>query len=332
MDISDNASLARSRSNTGPSTPRSTSSRFGGLSSMRVDLKAEREKSKALHSQSKSSQNVLEQDKRPSQQTQGEVPVIIPTSCYNEKLSTYRDFQCCGQNVGRQMKFDRNLISDIKIRCSFLRSLKPRMGKGISVQYFNEALSYNSVVINQDSNVKSKFIQSCIDLNVKYVDMESGYLAAFCNKLNISSVAIVGIEYDIAAPSKGGNNMRVSHNLALQATLDIFCQYLWDRISQDSVVQSQRPKGMEQGMNGFVDDNNDESENEMDNVSMPQSLRKASSCSTPVTNTKSVLVSKMNGSDNSAPPAFGVRDGVSFNVNGNDSVNHEEGSQEFVDL
>merc|ERR1712154_722972 len=112
------------------------------------------------------------------------------------------------------------------------------MGKGISVRYFNEALSYNSVVINQDNNVKSKFIQNCIDLNIKYVDMESGYLAAFCNKLNISSVAIVGIEYDIAAPpSKGDNNMRVSHELALHATLDIFCQYLWDRISQDTVVQ-----------------------------------------------------------------------------------------------
>merc|ERR1719361_544258 len=40
MDITDNASLTRSRSNTGPSTPRGTSARFGGLSSMRVDLKA----------------------------------------------------------------------------------------------------------------------------------------------------------------------------------------------------------------------------------------------------------------------------------------------------
>merc|ERR1712154_444327 len=137
------------------------------------------------------------------------------------------------------------------------------MGKGISVRYFNEALSYNSVVINQDNNVKSKFIQNCIDLNIKYVDMESGYLAAFCNKLNISSVAIVGIEYDIAAPpSKSDKNMRVSHELALHATMDIFCQYLWDRISQDSVIQR---AGGGKGMNGLVDEH-DESENELGNI------------------------------------------------------------------
>merc|ERR1712113_1174072 len=69
--------------------------------------------------------------------------------------------------------------------------------------------------------------------NIKYVDMESGYFSAFCNKLNISGVAIVGIEYDIAAPSTSGDTMRVSHGKALQATLDVFCQYLWDRVSQD---------------------------------------------------------------------------------------------------
>ena len=106
------------------------------------------------------------------------------------------------------------------------------------MQYFHEALSHNSVAVQQDSNVKSQFIQNCIDLNIKYVDMESGYFSAFCHKLNVSGVAIVGIEYDIAAPSS--DSMRVSHAKALQATLDVFCQYLWDRVSQDTASMKQQ--------------------------------------------------------------------------------------------
>ena len=261
--------LARSKS--GSTTPRgsTSSSRFGGLSSLRVDLKAQRQKTSQLFGTTMSSR-AMEDDSsdRPSQRTQGEVPVIIPTSCYNETLSNYREVVACGQKLARQMKFDRNLISDIKIRCSFLRSLKPKMGKGICVQYFHEALSHNSVAIQQDSNVKSKFIQNCIDLNIKYVDMESGYFSAFCNKLNISGVAIVGIEYDIAAPSTSGDTMRVSHGKALQATLDVFCQYLWDRISHDTASMKQQAQsvkvkvrsgsGRVQSNGGYVNEAQDE--------------------------------------------------------------------------
>ena len=141
----DGTPSALTRSKSGSTTPRG-STRFGGLSSLRVDLKAQRQKSSELFGSAVSARG-MEDDSgdRPSQHTQGEVPVIIPTSCYSETLSNYREVVACGQKVGRQMKFDRNLISDIKIRCSFLRSLKPKMGKGISVQYFHEALSHNSV-------------------------------------------------------------------------------------------------------------------------------------------------------------------------------------------
>eukprot|EP01083_Nonionella_stella_P232926 821153_1 len=124
---------------------------FKNLKGMRVDLRAQREKNSAIfgnnndHSEHKAQDTI---ETRPSQITSGEVPVYIPTSCYNEKLTIQRDIVSCGENIIRPMKFDRNLISDIKIRCGFLRSLKPKLGKGLSVKYFNEALSHNSVAIN----------------------------------------------------------------------------------------------------------------------------------------------------------------------------------------
>ena len=117
---------ALSRSNSGSTTPRGSHR----LSSLRVDLKAQRQKSSQLFGPSSSSTH-LDDAPRPSQRTQGEIPVIIPTSCYSETLSNYREMVACGMKVGRQMKFDRNLISDIKIRCSFLRSLKPKTSKGM---------------------------------------------------------------------------------------------------------------------------------------------------------------------------------------------------------
>ena len=244
--------------------------------------------------------------------------MIIPTSCYNEKLSNYRDHESCGNIVGRQMKFDRNLISDIKIRCSFLRSLKPKMGKGLSVQYFNEALSYNSVAINQDQNIKSKFIQSCIDQNIKYVDMESGYFASFCNTLSISAVTIVGIEYDIAAPSKkDSGNMRVSHQTALQATLDIFCQYLWDRISQDQ--QQKKSTDRAQSGNNLQNNNQDViSVENMDQLNIP-SMEHSNSYQGPRTNTENILKPRNKGinnrgKDDAAPPAA-YSDNFDFNDN-----------------
>jgi len=237
-NVDSNTTGGSQRSRSGSVTP--TGDKRFDLNALKVDLKAERQRSTELYGAGRTVGAKTmddEEEKRPSQVTKGEIPVIIPTSCFDEKLSNYREMSSCGKIVDdRQMKFDRNLIYDIKLRCSFLRSLKPRQGKGLSVQYLHEALSHNSVAINQDSNVKSKFIQSCIDRDVKYVDMESGYFAAFCNTLSISSVAIIGIEYDIAAPSK--DSMRVTHNSALQATLDVVCQYLWDRIKKTQEVSS----------------------------------------------------------------------------------------------
>lgn len=53
--------------------------------------------------------------------------------------------------------------------------------------------------------------------------------------MNISSVAVVGIEFDIASPNVENENMRVSHERAIQATLDVFCQYLWDRLNSQQM-------------------------------------------------------------------------------------------------
>lgn len=281
---SSNGSLQRSRS--GSVTPRG-SKRFD-LSSLKVDLKSERQRTADVFGANIS--NVINDDdqKRPSQLTGGEVPVILPTSCYNERLSNHRDFQACGEIKRRQMKFDRNLVSDIKMRCT-LRSLKPKQGKGLSVQYFNEALSHNSVAINQDQNIKSKFIQSCIDQSIKYVDMESGYFAAFCNTLSISCVAIVGIEYDIAAPSKNNQGMRVSHNTALQATLDIFCQYLWDRISQDNSFKRSQSQNIIDNNNKNHNDNIDQGDHLYDTVDIASLDQRSNSYTGPQTNTQNIL-------------------------------------------
>ena len=288
-----NGSLQRSRS--GSITPRG-SKRFD-LSSLKFDTKTT-ERQKSLN----------DDEKRPSQMTGGEVPVILPTSCYNEKLSNYRDFQTCGEIATRQMKFDRNLVHDIKMRCT-LRSLKPKQGKGLSVQYFHEALSHNSVAINQDQNIKSKFIQSCIDQSIKYIDMESGYFAAFCNTLSISCVAIVGIEYDIAAPSKNNQGMRVSHNTAIQATLDIFCQYLWDRINQDNSTKNMNRSQSECNNN---DDYNT-------NIA---TLEKSNSYNGPPSNTENVLKPR-NKTESMAAPAAAPK--AYNNLNNIQQLNNNEG-------
>eukprot|EP01084_Bolivina_argentea_P126032 223224_1 len=289
---------ATEKKSSGATTPRGT------LSSLRFNLQEQRLKTSEVFG-GKSS-NVFDDDfkqQRPSQTTRGEIPVIIPTSCYNESLTNGRSFAVCGQNVTRQMKFDRNLISDIKIRCSFLRSLKPRMGKGLSVQYFHEALSHNSVAINQEDNVKLQFIQKCIEQNIKYVDMESGYFAAFCNTLNISCVAIVGIEYDIAAPSKSEDSMRVTHDRALEATMDVFCQYLWDRISQDLQIKNMKRNKSQEIEKQPVVLPQDAVQDEQDMIAIPD-MDRANSYSGPVSNTVNVLKPKAQQEIIPPPAAF----------------------------
>lgn len=174
----DNLLVNRSSSSSLISSPATISSSMPaskiryGLASLRVDIKSQRE----LFRKKRESNA----DGRPSQITNGEIPVILPSVCYDENLLTYRRIVSCGEYKSRVMKFDRHLISDIKIRCGFLRSLKPKMGKGLCVQYFHEALSYKSMVVSQPMNVRSKFIQSCIDCGIKYVDMEVKLMCVLC--------------------------------------------------------------------------------------------------------------------------------------------------------
>jgi len=248
---------------------------------------------------------------RPSQFTSGEVPVIIPTVCVDETLSSSRRFSVCGKEIERVTKLDRNLIGDIKLRCSFLKGLRPRTGKGLSVRYLNEALSFRSVSVSEEMGVKTQFIERCLENGVKYVDLESGYFAAFCKALNVSGCVIVGVEYDIVDMS--GDKMRVSRERALQATLDVCCQYLWDRLSQEAVSRdrdAQRGRMRRRKSQMDVPDV-DVEDLDMDEVAGIDPMQRAQSMSSLPIRRKEVEVeaqSENEGSSEVKPPVVKVND------------------------
>ncbi len=177
--------------NSGSLTPRRSKSKGKGggahsrassLSSL-GDIRASLKRSQSVHDTSDSRRTTRRRGsvgrgrEGPSVLTHGEVPVIIPTHCVNEILKKKRLIVACGQPKERVMKFDRNLGQQIRLVCGYLRTLKPKTGKGLTVKHFHEALALGSTVISQQNNVKVEYIRRCMESGVKYIDTE---VSPFC--------------------------------------------------------------------------------------------------------------------------------------------------------